>query len=422
MDVVRKGAGRRRKIRRAAFVGGVTLLICATGISLGRMEPALLTINRATVLIDTVKRGSLVVQHRGLGTLVPEEFVWLPAATDGRVQKIHIRPGAAVNPESLILTLSNPELDVAALEAEFLVKAAEARFRDLEVQSRSQRFALQSEVARMESEQAQARLKAERDELLHSQQLLAELNLRLSRAAAEEWSKRLTLERERLTIQQDASDAQLAVQRAEIDKLRALAKLKQDQVRALEVRAGTHGVLQELPVQEGQKLLAGSILAKVAQPARLKAELRVPETQAKDIVLGQPARIDTRNGVVAGRVVRIDPAAKEGTVLVDVQLEGVLPPGARPDLTVDGVIEVERLTNVLFVGRPAFGSAWATVKMFRLTPDGAEAVLVPVKLGRASANLIEIREGLRAGDRVILSDTPAAEGKDRVRLGDRSPG
>lgn len=417
MDVVREGADRRRKIKRAVFAGILTVVICAAGVSLGRMKPTPPTINRSAVLMDTVRRGTLVVQHRGLGVLVPEEFVWLPAVTDGRVEKIHIRPGTAVDPDSLILTLSNPELDVAALEAEFLVKAAEARLRDLHVQLRSQRFGLQAEVARMESEQSQARLKAERDEQLHSHRLLAELNLRLSRAAAEEWSKRLDLERERLKIQQDAMEAQLAVQRAEIDKLRALAKLKQDQVRALKVRAGAHGVLQELPVQEGQRLTAGSILAKVVQPARLKAELRIPETQAKDIALGQAASIDTRNGVVAGRVVRIDPAAKEGTVLVDVKLDGALPPGARPDLSVDGTIVVERLSNVLYVGRPAFGTAGATVKMFRLVPDGSEASLVPVKLGRASVNLIEIREGLGAGDRVILSDTPSAEGHERIRLG-----
>lgn len=242
------------------------------------------------------------------------------------------------------------------------------------------------------------------------------MSLRLSKATAGEWSKRLSIEHERLRIQKDAAEAQLAVQRAEIEKLTALARLKQEQVAALQVRAGVSGVLQELPVQEGQKVAAGSILAKVAQPSRLKAELRVPETQAKDVALGQLVQVDTRNGMVAGSVMRIDPGAKEGTVLVDVKLDGQLPPGARPDLSVDGSIEIERLTDVLFIGRPAFGQPGQTVSMFRLTPGRAEAVRVPVKLGRASVNTVEIREGLQAGDRVILSEPSAADGHDRIRL------
>ncbi|MBK9165975.1 MAG: HlyD family efflux transporter periplasmic adaptor subunit [Bryobacterales bacterium] len=416
MDVVRRDAGRRRWIRRGVWASvGLTAVAWGT-VALSRLKPAAMSVDANSVLIDTVKRGPMVLLVRGLGVLTPEEFLWLPAVTDGRVQKILVRPGAAVRPDSVILTLTNPELDVATLEAEFDVKAAEARYRDLEVKLNSDRLALQAEIARFQSESTQAQLKADRDEQLFREELLADLNVRLSKAAAEEWAKRLALEHERLKMQKDATEAQLAVQRADIEKLRALAKLKREQVQALTVRAGTHGVLQELPVQEGQQLAAGSILAKVAQPSKLKAELKIPETQAKDLQLGQAAQIDTRNGIIPGRVVRIDPAAREGTVLVDVALAGPLPPGARPDLSVDGTIEIERLESVLQVGRPAFGQPGGASAVFRLGPDGRGAVRVPVTFGRASVNLVEIRDGLQEGDRVVLSNIPAAEGRDEIQL------
>lgn len=417
MDVVRHNANRRKWARRAVWGLLAAGAVSGATIALGRLKPAAIQVDRASLLIDTVKRGPMVRQVRGLGVLTPEEFLWLPAVTGGRVERIHIRPGAAVRADTVILTLSNPELEVAALEAGYQVKAAEARLRDLAVQLGSQRLTLQAEIARAESERTQARLRAERDQQLFEQKLLADVSLRLSKAAAEEWSKRLTIEHERLRIQQDAAEAQLAVQRAEIEKLSALARLKEEQIQALRVRAGTPGVLQELPVQEGQSVTAGTILAKVVQPSRLKAELRIPETQAKDLALGQLAQIDTRNGVVAGRVVRIDPAAKEGTVLVDVKIDGPLPAGARPDLSVDGVIEIERLSNVLFVGRPSFGQPGSTIQLFRVSEDGGEALRVPVALGRASVNTIEIRAGLEAGDSVILSGNSAIEGHDRIRLG-----
>jgi HlyD family secretion protein len=417
MDVIRKDAKRRRWTKRVVWGLLIGVAVLGATIALSRLKPAAIQVERSSVLIDTVKRGSMVRQVRGLGVLTPEEFLWLPAVTGGRVERIHIRPGAAVRADSVILTLSNPELEVAALEAGYQVKAAEAKLRDLRVQLGSQRLSLQAEIARAESERTQARLRAERDQQLFDQKLLADVSLRLSKAAAEEWGKRLAIEHERLNIQKDATEAQLAVQGAEIEKLSALARLKQSQIQALRVRAGTPGVLQELPVQEGQSVAAGSILAKVAQPSRLKAELRIPETQAMDLALGQEAQIDTRNGVVAGRVVRIDPAAKEGTVLVDVKIDGPLPAGARPDLSVDGAIEIERLSNVLYVGRPSFGQPGNTILMFRVSADGGEAFRVPVRLGRASVNTIEIREGLEAGDRVILSDNSAIEGQDCIRLG-----
>ena len=417
MDIARTDVRRKKLIRRALIVLVLAVLIPAATIGLGRLKPAAPLVERATVWTDTVKRGPLVIEVRGLGTLVPEEFLWLPAMTDGRVAKIYLRPGAPVNPDSIILKLSNSELDVATLDSEYQVKAAEARYKDLEVQLQSQRLMQQAEVARMESEQIQAKLRANRDEQLGKENLIPDLNVQLSKTAAEEWSKRLVIERERLKIQLDATQAQLAVQQAEIDKLRALAGLKREQVQALEVRAGAQGVLQELPVQEGQRIMAGAILAKVAQPAKLKAELKIPETQAKDLTIGQPALIDTRNGIVPGRVVRIDPAAREGTVLVDVHLDGKLPAGARPDLSVDGTVEIERLADVVYVGRPAAGQANSTVTMFKLLLGGNEAVRVPVKLGRASVSTIEVREGLIVGDQVILSDMSAWDGQNRLRLG-----
>jgi HlyD family secretion protein len=336
--------------------------------------------------------------------------------TDGRVQRIYIRPGTAVKPDTVILTLGNPELETQTLDAEYQVKAAEAKYIDLKVQLDSQTLTQQAEVARIESEYQQARLKADRDAELHRQNLLADISLRLSEATAEELWKRLQIEKERLKIKKDSNEAQLAVQRAEIDKLRALHRLKQSQVEALKVRAGTAGVLQELLVQEGQQLAAGTMLAKVVQPAKLKAELKIAETQAKDIVIGQPAYIDTRNGIIPGRVSRIDPAAKEGTVTVDVHLEGELPPGARPDLSVDGTIEIERLADVLYVGRPAFGQPNSTVSMFKISEDGKAASRVQVKLGRSSVNTIEVVEGLREGDQVILSDMSAWDAVDKIRL------
>lgn len=416
MDIPRKDAARKRRIRRTAIATVLVAVIGGVSYGLSKLERAAPIVEKSTLWPDKVKRGPMLRQVRGLGTLVPEDFLWIPAVTDGRVQRIHIRPGTAVKPDTVILTLGNPELETQTLDAEYQVKAAEAKYIDLKVQLDSQTLTQQAEVARIESEYQQARLKADRDAELHRQNLLADISLRLSEATAEELWKRLQIEKERLKIKKDSNEAQLAVQKAEIDKLRALHRLKQSQVEALKVRAGTAGVLQELLVQEGQQLAAGTMLAKVVQPAKLKAELKIAETQAKDIVIGQTAYIDTRNGIIPGRVSRIDPAAKEGTVTVDVHLEGELPPGARPDLSVDGTIEIERLADVLYVGRPAFGQPNSTVSMFKISEDGRAASRVQVKLGRSSVNTIEVVEGLREGDQVILSDMSAWDAVDKIRL------
>ena len=327
-----------------------------------------------------------------------------------------MRPGAKVGPDTVLITLNNPQLELEALDAEYQVKAAQAQYADLEVRLESQSLTQQAEVARIESDYQQSKLKADRDELLAKEGLAADLEMKISKSTAEQLGHRHGIEQKRLDIQAKSNDAQLAVQRAEIDKLAAMAKLKRSEVDALKVRAGAAGVLQELPVQVGQQLVAGSIIAKVAQPEHLQAELKVPETQVKDVALGQPVQIDTRNGVIPGTVSRIDPAVREGTVTVEVALEGALPPGARPDLSVEGIIEIERLTDVVYMGRPAFGQPNSTVGMFRIEKDGKTAVRVAVKLGRSSVNTIEVVEGLKPGDRVILSDTSSYDSYDRIEL------
>lgn len=416
MDVPRKGAARKRLIRRITVGSIVLAAVPLITVGLSRLKPAAPTVERSTVWPDTVKRGPMVREVRGLGTLVPEEILWIPAITDGRVERILVRPGAAVKADTVLLVLKNPELEQAALDAEYQVKAAEARYKDLRVQLESQRLTQQAEVAKIASEYHQAELKADRDKALAKEGLLPDLDLKISVNTAEELSSRHRIEEKRLLIQSDSVDAQLAVQRAEIDKLRALAELKRSQVGALHVRAGAGGVLQELPVQVGQQVTAGFILAKVVQPERLKAELKIPETQAKDVQIGQKALIDTRNGVIPARVSRIDPAVREGTVTVDAKLEGELPQGARPDLSVDGTIELEHLDDVVYVGRPAFGQPNSTISLFKLDKEGNGANRVQVKLGRASVNTIEVVEGLRPGDQVILSEMSTWDAYDRIRL------
>lgn len=416
MDIIRKDANRRKWIRRLAVVGVLAVVIPAITVSLAKLKPAAPVVEGGAVWPDTVKRGQMIRQVHGLGTLVAEEILWIPATTDGRVDKILIRPGALVSPDTVILTLTNPELDLSVLEQEYQVKASEARLLDLKVQLDSQTLTQQSELAQIESAYTQAKLRLDRDEAMFKEQLIVELNVKLSRDTVAQLDRRMQIERERLKIKKDSVEAQLAVQRADIDKLKAIFALRKNQLSQLTVRAGSAGVLQELPVQVGQRVPAGTILAKVAQPSRLKAELKVPETQVKEVVIGQFAEIDTRNGIIPGRVSRIEPAAKEGTVLVEVRLEGALPLGARPDLSVDGVIEIEKLRDVVHMARPAFGQQDSAVSMFKIDKDGKGAIRVQVKLGRTSVNTVEIREGLAVGDRVILSDMSAWDAYDRIAL------
>src|SRR5262245_48500644 len=394
---------------------GVVVLLSVT-IGLARLKPAAPTVERSAVWIDTVRRGPMLRQVRGLGTLVPEEIRWIPALTEGRVERILIQPGTQVDKDSVILELSNPQLDLDALDASWQLKAAEAEYVNLKVRLESQRLDQVAATATVEAGQKQARLQANADEALASQGLVSDITLKISQSRAEEMNTRLDIEQKRLAINNESIEAQLHVQEARLEQLRALAALKRRQVEGLKVRAGIAGVLQQLPVEVGQQIAPGATLAKVTVPGRLKAELRIAETQAKDILLDQKAAIDTRNGVVPGRVIRIDPAVQNGTVKVDVALEGALPKGARPDLSVDGTIELERLADVLQVGRPAFGQEESTVGLFRLEPGGREASRIEVKLERRSVNLIEIVEGLGEGDQVILSDSSAWDAFDRIKL------
>ena len=411
-----EGVRRARLIRRIITTVLVVLAVGATTVALSRLKPAAPTVEASTVWRDTVKRGEMLRNVRGLGTLVPEEILFIPAINEGRVERIVVLPGAQVTPDSVILVLSNPQLELDAVEAEYNVKAAEAQFQDLKVQLESEHLNQEAEVARLKSEFNQAKLQADRDRELAKEGLVPDIDLRLSTTKAEELDNRYRIETKKLDIRGESVEAQLAVQRAEIDRLQALYDLKRKQVEDLLIKAGAVGVLQELELDVGQQVAVGTILAKVAQPKRLKAELKIPETQAKDVQIGQVAQVDTRNGIIPGRVSRIDPAVREGTVLVDVKLEGPLPQGARPDLSVDGTIELERLEDVLYVGRPAFGQPESLVGLFRVNPDGEEALRVQVRLGRSSVNYIEIVEGLDVGDEVILSDMSNWEDYDRVRL------
>lgn len=416
MDVPRQGAARRRILRIAALLVPLAVLFAAGMWRLGRAKPAAPAVDRSSLWIDTARIAPLVRQVRGLGTLTPEEVVWIPAPQEGRVEKILLRPGAAVKPDTVLVVLSNPELELAAEDLRWQLRAAEANLRDLRVKLESAQLDLRAAVARVESEFVQAQLKADNDAALGKEGLAADLNVKLSRAVADEARKRLDIEKKRLEISASSAEAQLAAQRVLIEKLRAAYDLKRRQVESLKVKAGTAGVLQQMPVEVGQRVAAGATLAKVAQPERLKAQIRIPEVQAKDVAEGQAAVVDTHNGKVPARVARIDPAAVAGNVLVDLRLEGPLPPGARPDLNVEAVIEIERLAEALQIQRPAFAQPNATILLFRLAPGGQEAVRVQVRTGRTSAQTIEILEGLQAGDRVILSDLSAYEGADRLAI------
>ena len=398
------------------YIGSGLLAIVLISLGLSRLKPAAPTVERATVWIDTVKRGPMIRQVRGLGTLVPEEIRWIPAASEGRVEQILVLPGTEVKADTVLLELSNPELEQTALEAELQLKAAEAGYTDLKVRLRSQLLDQQALVATAEARQKEAQLRAEADRELAKDGLTSMMNLKISEAQSEEMGIRLKIEKERLEISAESFEAQLAVKQAEVDQQRALYLLKREQLRALRVTPGLNGVLQQMEVQVGQRVTPGTMLAKVAQPDKLKAELRIAETQAKDIMLGQPAMIDTRNGVIEGKVTRIDPAVQNGTVTVDAALIGPLPKGARPDLSVDGTIELENLADVVFVGRPAYGQSDSVVGLFKLEGEGDSAVRTPVKLGRSSVNTIEILDGLQPGDRVILSDMSQWDSVDRVRL------
>jgi HlyD family secretion protein len=416
MDVQRKGAARKRRIKLTiyAVIGLVAVVVITMGLS--RLKPAPPTVDASTVWKDTVKRGPMDLQVRGLGTLVPLEIQWIAATTEGRVVKRQVLPGTAVKADTVLIELSNPQLQQEAVDAEWQMKEAQADYESLKVQLQSQELDQRSTLAIAQSDYRQAQLQAQVDQKLASSGVASPLNAQLSLAKAQALDTRSQIEKKRLDISDQSVRAQLAAAQAKVEQLRALYNLKQSQVAALEVRAGINGVLQELPVEVGQEVTPGTELAKVADPKLLKAELKIAETQAKDIQLGQMASVDTHNGIIPGHVIRIDPSVQNGTRTVDVKLDGALPPGAVPDLSVDGTIEIEHLDNVLYVGRPAFGQENSTISLFKVTPDGKEAVRTQVKLGRASVNTVEILRGLKVGDVVILSDMSRWDSFDRIRL------
>lgn len=409
-DVIRK-----KKIRRALYGGAALLVIILITVGVSRLKPAAPSVDRATVWIDTVKKGSMIRQVRGSGTLVPEEIRWIPATTQGRVEKILLRPGANVTPDTVILELTNPELRQSVMDAQLGFGSAQAAYQNRKAELESQLLNQESDSANIEATFKQAALTLEANEQLYKDGLVSELQVKGFRGQVDELKNRLAIARKRLTIATEGVKSQLAPQAAEVDQRRANYELRVRQLDDLKVKAGMPGVLQLVPVEVGSQVAPGTNLARVANPTNLKAELRIAETQTKDIRIGQPAEIDTRNGIVQGRVSRIDPASSGGTVGVDVILEGALPAGARPDLSVDGTIRLEKLDDVIYVGRPAFGQELSTVTLFKLSPDG-EAHRVTVQLGRSSVNTIEIRQGLQPGDQVILSDMSTYDQFERIRL------
>jgi len=418
MDIVREGVVEAKRKRRLILIasGGAAALLVTLGLS--RLKPAAPTVEKSTVWIEAVKRGPMLRQVRGPGSLVPvpEGIRHITAVTDGRVERLLVQPGAIVKPDTVLIEMSNPELARDALDAEWQLKAVQAEAANVGVRLQRELMDQQAAAATVESDYHQAQLQAQTNEDLFKQGLVAELTLKISEVRSQELATRNEIEKKRLAVYAESARAQNAVQQAHVEQLRALASLKQSQVEALKVRAGIEGVLQELPLQAGQRVAAGTTLARVVQPDKLKAQLRIAETQAKDIEIGQTASIDTRNGVVPGHVSRVDPAAQNGTVTVDVALEGALPKGARPDLSVDGTVELDRLKDVVYVGRPAFGQEQSQVSLFRVNGDGDEAVRVKVKLGKSSVSTVQVLEGLQPGERVILSDMSAWDSYDRVRL------
>jgi HlyD family secretion protein len=416
MDIARPELKQRKRRRQMLYGAGLLVLLVAAGLGLAALGPAMPSVERSSVLVDTVKQGELVREVRGPGTLVPKEIRWIAAETAARVEQIVVRPGASVEPDTIILELANPELEGQLLAANAEVTAAES---DLAAKRTSLQSSLLDQLAaeaQAKADYESARMQAESEKTVAAKGIIPAVQYRRSLVALEQLKYRVEIEGQRVAEFRRNIAAQVAAEQARLDQLAATRDLRQRQFDALHVRAGIAGVLQQVPVEEGQQLAAGANLARVAVPGALRAELRIAETQAKDVVIGQTVKVDTRNGIAAGRVTRVDPAVQNGSVQVDVDLVGELPPGARPDLSVDGTIEIERLPNVLYVGRPAFGQPDSEVRLFRVDPESGVATRVPVRLGKASVNLIEIRQGLKVGDRVVLSDTSAWDQHDTIRL------
>ena len=416
MDIARPDIARAKKVRGILYSTAFAVVLIMVTVGVSRLEPAAPRVERDTVFMDTVQRGEMLRQVRGTGTLVPEQIRWISAITNSTVEKILLRPGVHVEPDTVIVELSNPQLEQSAIEAELSLRAARARYKSREVALDQQMLSQQALVATSESAAQLAEYEAALEQELFTDQLVSELSLRQKQSRAEQLRTQNGIERQRLEIQANAMETELAAEQADVERLETIYQLRQQEVSDLWLTAGVAGVLQEVPLEEGASVTPGTNLARVGDPSRLKAALRIPETQARDIQEGQPASIDTRNGIIPGHVIRIDPAVTAGTVTVDVALDGELPRGARPDLTVDGTIELERLEDVIYVGRPVFGQEESIVSLFKLLPETDEAVRTRVSLGRSSVNTIEVVEGLQPGDQVVLSDMSQWDAFDRVRL------
>src|SRR5277367_1210562 len=416
MDVKREGVAKKKLIKRIIYITLTAAGVAVISWRLSLLKPAAPTVERATVWIDSVKRGPIVIEVRGLGTLIPEDIVWVPAQFDSQVAKIEKRSGDEVKPNDILMVLSNPDMEVQANDYEWQVKQAVATLADLKVNLQSQTFDQQSVVDTTKSDLRQAELTKDRDQQLLKLNLKADMDAQISQANWEKLEGKYKIEKEKLGILKQRVDAQIENAQVQVDKLKAQWQLKKKQVDDLTIRAGLIGRMQEMTLQVGQRVKPGDVLAKVAQPWKLMARLNIAETQAKDILLDQKAEIDTRNGIVPGHVIRIDASIVNGTRTVDCKLDGALPPGAVPDLSVDGTIELERLADVVFVGRPVFGQPNSQVSLFKLDDDGKGASRVVVKLGVSSVNTIEVQDGLKVGDQVILSDMSAQDQNPRIRL------
>jgi HlyD family secretion protein len=416
MDIQRPSNARAKKIKRIIYVTVAVVVIAGITLGLSRLRPAAPSVDRGTVWTDVVKRGPMLREVRGLGTLVPLDIHWIPAQTSARVDKIVIRPGHLVEPNTVILEMTDPAVQQTLLDAEYQLKAAEADLANLRVQVNSELMNQKAVEAGVRGDYEQAKLQHEVDYKLHQEGIGADVTEKLSKVREEQLKIRIGLEEERTRIAADSAAARLQAQQSHVDQQRALYGLRQSQADALHVRAGITGVLQLLPVDVGQSVAVGTNLARVADPKKLKAEIKIAETQAKDITIGQNATVDTRNGIVKGHVIRIDPSVVNGTVTVDVAIDDALPLGARPDLSVDGTIELENLKDVLYVGRPVHGQSDSTISLFKVQSDDSDAVRANVKLGRSSVNTVEILQGLQIGDKVILSDMSQWDNVDRIRL------
>jgi HlyD family secretion protein len=418
MDIARPEFKQQKRRRQVVLAAVAVVVVALATVGVSRLKPAAPSVERGTVWPDTVKRGPMLRQVRGLGSLIPtqESVRQIPAETEATVVRILVLPGSQVTANTVLLEMSNPQTEQAALDAQLQVKAAEAEFQSQKVTLASNLMNEKAGAATVNADYSQAQRQAETDKALFDLGVISGLAYKASKGKSEELTTRNDIETQRLVIGQKAIESQLAEQQAKVDQMRALAALKRKQLDALQVRAGIDGVLVDLPLQVGQHVMPGTMLAKVVQPDHLMAELKVAETQARDVQFGEPASIDTHNGIIGGTVMRVDPGVQNGTVTVDVKLTGDLPKGARPDLSVDGTIDLERLDNVLYVGRPAFGQENSTISLFKLDADGKEASRVPVKVGRESVNSIQILEGLHEGDTVILSDMSRWDKTDRIRL------